>query len=789
VGALDGVKILDLTWGIAGPVGVMLLAEQGADVIKIEPPGGDPYRDAPEYRVWNRGRRSVVLDLKTDEGRDRLKALAATADVLVEAFRPGAMADLGLDYESLKDSCPRLVYVSVPAYPAGSRLAGRAGWDALVQARGGLQWEQPSWRPGPTFLPNHSPSMAAAYLVPVGIMGGLSAREETGRGQHVETTLFQGGMSLTSMLWIHAEHGQNELEATMSKTYPPGIHQRSVYECADGWIHATGGGASSTGVTLTDVLGLPADKHPGMVMMMAAQGTAEGLAAAQALQQEVDAAFKKFNVAELVDTLHANGFGAEAILPAYKMLEHPQLLATDAVVEVEDPEIGTTKQLGVTIKLQGTPGKVVGPRPRLGAHTDEVLAELAAATPQPAGPARREQPHALSDVRVLDFGRAFAGPFACMVLASMGADVIKIEAPGVVGMMGGGPFIGCQQGKRVLAVDGKRPEGRKIIEELIAKADVVHHNMTKGVAERLGIDHATVTAIKPDMITCNTFMYGPTGPLSDLGGLDPLGQAAAGLEFEAGPVEEGGRPLWYRFGHGDTANALSSVVGVLMALYHRKRTGEGQSLWTSLLHGTALWGSGEYLGPDGPPAIAKFDKGQTGFGPLYRLYETQSGWLQLAAVKPEHWPALCRAIGQPELETDARFATAADRASNRFLLEDLLVPVFAGATALQWRRRLDGAGVPSEIPVDTGDGETILFDEEMVDLGLVAKVQHLTNGALRQVGQLVTFGDTPGHIERAPWVSGQHTVEILQELGYEDEQIKLLAKDGIVEYPEGSFDD
>ncbi|MFI5054276.1 MAG: CoA transferase, partial [Acidimicrobiia bacterium] len=206
--ALEGVRILDLTRGIAGPIGVLLLAEHGADVIKIEPPGGDPTREFPEYRVWNRSRRSVELDLKTDAGAEQLRALARTADVLVESFRPGAMAQLGLDYESLKQDCPRLVYASVPAYPAKSRHADRPGWDGLVQARSGLQYEQPGFRPGPIFLQNQNPSMAAAYLVPVGIMAALSAREETGRGQHVETSLLQGALALTTMLWIHAEHGQ-----------------------------------------------------------------------------------------------------------------------------------------------------------------------------------------------------------------------------------------------------------------------------------------------------------------------------------------------------------------------------------------------------------------------------------------------------------------------------------------------------------------------------------------------------------------------------------------------------
>ena len=243
--ALSGVRILDLTRGISGPLGVLLLAEHGADVIKVEPPGGDPDRALPEYRVWNRSRRSVVLDLTTDAGKEQFLALAATADVLVESFAPGTMAKLGLDYSSLADAFPRLVYLSVPAYPSASRHAARPGWDGLVQARSGLQYEQPGWREGPIFLHNQLPSMAAAYLVPIGILGALSAREETGRGQHVETSLFQGAMSLTTMLWLHAEHGQNESQRMMEKTYPPGVHQRSIYEVSDGWVHTSPGRATA----------------------------------------------------------------------------------------------------------------------------------------------------------------------------------------------------------------------------------------------------------------------------------------------------------------------------------------------------------------------------------------------------------------------------------------------------------------------------------------------------------------------------------------------------------------
>src|ERR1700712_2333819 len=151
---LDGVRILDLTWGMAGTAGILLLPEHGADVVKVEPPGGDPYRSYPGYRVWNRSRRSVALDLKSPEGKDRFLELVATADVLAESFSPGVMVRLGLDYESLAERFPQLIYCSVPAYPTGSRHGDRPGWDALVQARSGMQYEQQAGGPRPAFLAN-----------------------------------------------------------------------------------------------------------------------------------------------------------------------------------------------------------------------------------------------------------------------------------------------------------------------------------------------------------------------------------------------------------------------------------------------------------------------------------------------------------------------------------------------------------------------------------------------------------------------------------------------------------
>src|SRR5262249_44731492 len=194
--------------GTGGPLGGARPRGRGAAVTRGGPRGGGGARAPPASRVYNRSRRSVTLDLKNPDGAALFRELCATADVLVEAFAPGTMARLGLDYAPLRGDFPRLVYCSVPAWPAGSRHENRPGYEALVQARTGQHWENPSFRPGPVFL--HSPvaSLGAMLLVPVGIMSALVARERTGRGQHVEVSLLQGVMSLTTQNWNWTGQGQ-----------------------------------------------------------------------------------------------------------------------------------------------------------------------------------------------------------------------------------------------------------------------------------------------------------------------------------------------------------------------------------------------------------------------------------------------------------------------------------------------------------------------------------------------------------------------------------------------------
>jgi crotonobetainyl-CoA:carnitine CoA-transferase CaiB-like acyl-CoA transferase len=374
-GALHGVRVLDLSWGIAGPLGTLLLAEQGADVIKVEPPGGDPFREYRGYAVWNRSRRSVTVDLKNPAGADAFRKLAAGADVLVETFRPGVTDRLGIGYDALHELNPRLVYLSCPAYPDGHRFSQRPGYDALVQASSGQQWEQPGWRPGPIFLHMPMPSMGAMFLVPTGIITALIARETTGRGQHVRTSLFQGALLYTTQIWSWVPNGGPGYYGTMAKTYPPGVHQEMIFEVADNeWVHASIMSGLPPVKTQDEILGLPNASDPERYLMLSAEERAE-------LTPKRRAAYKARERDGLIDEFRANNHAIEAIDTMEAALgaegaPHPQLVANDMIATVDDPELGRTTQVGVPIHLSSTPGGIQGPRPRPGQHNREIFGEL-----------------------------------------------------------------------------------------------------------------------------------------------------------------------------------------------------------------------------------------------------------------------------------------------------------------------------------------------------------------------------------------------------------------------------
>jgi crotonobetainyl-CoA:carnitine CoA-transferase CaiB-like acyl-CoA transferase len=238
----------------------------------------------------------------------------------------------------------------------------------------------------------------------------------------------------------------------------------------------------------------------------------------------------------------------------------------------------------------------------------------------------------------------------------------------------------------------------------------------------------------------------------------------------------------------DASNAMLSVVAVLSALYHRKRTGVGQEVWTSLFDGGAMFTSDAHLVNGVPAPRPHLDKDLMGVSATYRLYPTQDDdWICIAAVTDDDFTKLCGALGVPDIANEARFATPAKRSEHRRQLETLLEPIFRTKTAVFWTRTLDEAGVPNEVPVDTKGGELPLFDADNVALGMVAEYEHGVLGNVRQFGELVRFSETRATIERAAPLVGEHTRSIMRDLGCTNEEIDTLIADGVCYEPDERY--
>ena len=235
---------------------------------------------------------------------------------------------------------------------------------------------------------------------------------------------------------------------------------------------------------------------------------------------------------------------------------------------------------------------------------------------------------------------------------------------------------------------------------------------------------------------------------------------------------------------------MLSVVAVLGALYHRKRTGEGQEVWTSLFDGGAIFTSDAHLVGGVPAPRLHLDKELMGVAATYRLYRTQDDdWICIAAVTDDEFRTLSTTLGVAEIADDARFTTAAGRAEHRRQLETILEPRFRTKTSAFWTRTLDDAGVPNDVPLDTHGGETPLFDSDNVELGMVARYTHPVMGDMRQFGELIDFSETPGRIAGPPPLVGQDTRAVLRELGHGDPEIDALIADNVCYEPDDHYNE
>jgi CoA:oxalate CoA-transferase len=382
----------------------------------------------------------------------------------------------------------------------------------------------------------------------------------------------------------------------------------------------------------------------------------------------------------------------------------------------------------------------------------------------------------LEGVLVLDFASYIAGTLGPMVLAQLGATVIKVETlQGDAFRSFGFGFLGWNQGKRGLAVNLNNAEGREVVYDLTRKADVVVENLRPGATKRYGIDYDTLSRINPQLIYATVTAFGTSGPDHDQPGFDPLLQSRSGIMRAQGG--HGHPPFYLTCGICDYAAALLTAYGVTAALYARKCTGKGQHVETSLLNASMAVQSGNFIFYDARPDMENGAPDLWGANAVYRIYPTSDSSLFLAVVEPGHWSRLCEVLHYPDLFRRYDF-TQAQQEPVAGLLGQTLAASFTTKTTAEWMTQLDAVGVPCAPVLAL---PPLFSDEHVAANDLLATHAHPQWGEVRQTGILTKFSRTPATLPYVAPLLGQHTTEVLRDVaGYGQEKIEQLLGAGVI---------
>jgi crotonobetainyl-CoA:carnitine CoA-transferase CaiB-like acyl-CoA transferase len=392
---------------------------------------------------------------------------------------------------------------------------------------------------------------------------------------------------------------------------------------------------------------------------------------------------------------------------------------------------------------------------------------------------------ALQGMKVVDLTQVLAGPYCTMVLADMGAAVVKIEKyPNGDDSRQMGPFINgesycymmANRNKKGIRLNLKTEKGKEIISKLIESADVLTENFRPGVTEKLGIDYKTVKEINPGLIYCSISGYGQTGPYSHKGGFDIMAQGMSGVMSMTG--DKGGAPAKVGIAMHDIAAGITAVNSILTAYIYKMKTGLGQYLDVSLVEsGLAwtVWEAAEYFGTGGVP---KPNGSRHRVAAPYQGFRTKDGYVLVGGANQRSWEKFCQhVVEKPEWMEDPRFLTNQDRQRNVDELEKCIEEELAHQTTQYWVDMMEQAGVPGG-PILSYD--QTLNHEHILARKMIEEVEHPVAGKIKVLGIPSKFSETPGEVRTASPILGQHTEEVLQELQFSAEKIQALKKEKII---------
>ena len=811
-GPLAGLRVIDL----AGPPAVFAtreLAELGADVVRVEPPAGDSVRrlqpflhgeDGAERSLYhlhfNAGKRSVVLDLETDDGREALRRLAGGADVVVETERPGRMDELGVGFEALRAANPGLLYVSVTPFGQQGPLRDARGTDITAVAAAGLLYlngypEDPPVRPGAE-QGFHMGALVAAATLLVALVG--RERHPGHRGHRIDVSM-QEAASMATLQTANANMYTWHGEVPRRQGLVNKAGGRSMFQCRDGgWL------------SFVVPLGAPALWQAYVDWM-----DEEGLAETYADPQWDDPAFRTLNAgvhAGVLDRLCAKydrddlfregqrrRMLAMAVNTAADLVASEHLQARGFFNTVRHEHLGCELvDVGPPYRFSATPVRITSPAPKLGQHTDEVLAELrpvadADTPPASGGAAEAPVPPArlLEGLRVADFCWLIAGPSLTRVFADYGADVIKIESrtrvetiravgvqpnPAKVDIDTNGVFNDCNTSKRSITLNLNDPRGIELAKDLIRHSDIVTNNFTGDRMDRWGLGYDDLKKINPGIIMLTMPALGTTGPYKAFGsygnGLIAFSGMNQNMGYEHRPPT-GMAPLY-----SDFSAPYAAVAAVMAAVYHRERTGQGQFIELAQSDATVnLLGTDilEYTANGELPARrGNRSRDHAPHGVFQCAGEDR--WCALSVETDADWRQLAGVIDRPDLASQPRLAASAGRLAHQDEID---------AAITEWTSRRDAWAVAAAWQAAGLAAAVVENLEDMVKLYPQLPDRHLVDVerdgvVFRTHAQPARIDGTSASLAVSPRL-GEHNDEVFRGLlGLPDDEVARLVDDRVI---------
>lgn len=770
---LDSYRVIELGVGPITGIAGMICADFGAEVIKIDPPAGDPFDDMAASRMWRRGKKILAIDLHDPNAVDELRSLIReSADAVVTNLPSGKLARLQLDADTFDSDRPDLVYGVVSGFGESGPYRDYPGYEGIVAAKSGrmLNFAGVADREGPNYSALQVGTHATAQSLVTGLVASLDARERTGSGRVFYTSLLRGmmpyEMGVVSMAQLYDKGILPRPQVARDRTKSmPTLNYHPVRTKDGKWLQLGNllphllenyFRASGFGWVLED------ENYKGESMRWDRQRLED-------FRDEMFDHMQTRTIDEWMDHYVADGgVVAHPYQTTQEALSDPDVTANGHVVQ-QNGEI----QLGLVANLLECGGRVGDP-PQSSSISS--LQERRVSRPPSSDTIRRP----LEGITVVESATIIAAPLGAATLADMGARVIKLEP------ITGDPFrsmmsaLGaskCNTGKESICLDLKRHEGQRIAHSLAQMADVWIHNYRIGVPERLGIDYDTLSSSNPSLVYISANGYGPAGPGAKRPSTHPIpGAALGGVVWQIGGLpssdvamtneelrEMARKLLRANEVNPDPNTSMVVATAATLGLCARRRLGHGLKIFIDMFGANAYANWDDFLDYPGKPERPPVDTQGYGMNPLYRLYQCSEGWVFVAAISEKERSALESALNVS--------ATAED-------IEDQLAAIFVRKDAASWEAELGNSGFGCVEASAMSPPEFFLNDEHVKAERLLVPAIHPDWGEYLRLGPMVEFD--PEATYPGASAAGDSTVSLLQELGYGESRISELLEDRTV---------